>query len=221
MAIFDDLIKRASQFVEKQKGVWDHAKWQELLTDIQKRGIKFTEETQNYLGLVLESLKKFYTTSTVGKEISENITGRAEHLVSNISRQAATFIEKTRGQWEHLEWEKFVDDIQKKGVHLTEETRSYLGEVLESIKKFYGSLPLPVKEEKKEREVRKATRTGVEEPQEKEAKDPVKKEEAEETKVTGKDKPISSNKEPVKESSVIDPKVTTKVSSSGKKKQGR
>ncbi len=44
MAIFDDLIKRASEFVEKQKGAWDHSKWQEFLSDAQKKGVKLTED---------------------------------------------------------------------------------------------------------------------------------------------------------------------------------
>ncbi len=141
MAIFDDLIKRASEFVEKQKGAWDHSKWQDFLSDAQKKGVKLTEEMQNNIGQLLESIKKFYESSTD--------TGKKG--IENLSDLTAKFIEKTKGQWEHLEWEKFVKDIQQKGIDLTEETRSFLGEILENSKKFYFSLPLVTKEAKEEK----------------------------------------------------------------------
>ena len=131
MTLFNDLIKRASQFVEKQKGVWDHSKWQAFLSELQQKGDEMTEEMKDHLGVVLESMKKYYKNATV--------TGRKMH--AEISDQAAKLVEKTRGKWEHLDWEKFVADIQKKGVELTEEAKKDLGDVLESAKKFYSVMP--------------------------------------------------------------------------------
>ncbi len=63
------------------------------------------------------------------------------------------FIEKQKGYWDHINWERFLKDVQKIGGELTEETKSYLGEVLESAKKFYHSLSTEVKEAKKERAI--------------------------------------------------------------------
>ncbi len=139
MAIFDVLIKRASQFVEKQKGVWDHAAWLGFLSDIEKIGIDLTEEMQNNLGLVLVFMSKFYETSTDSDKM----------IFEKVSEQTAMFVEQTKGTWDHLGWENFVKDLQQKGIHLTEETTVYLGEVLESTKNVYSSLPLTAKEEKK------------------------------------------------------------------------
>ncbi len=225
MAIFDDLIKRAAQFVEKQKGVWDHSKWQGFAADIQKKGVKLTEEMQNYLGLVLESLKKFSSTSSAGREISGNISTRAEKLVSSLSEQAATFVEKTRGKWEHLEWEKFLKDSQQRGIDLTEETMANLRGLLESAKKFYSSFALSAKEERKELEVEETPRVAVEKAPEKEEKPSVKKKEikkAGETRVTGKVKPAPSKKKAAKESTVKKPAVEgttkTKATSAREKK---
>ncbi len=58
MALFEDLIKFSSQFVERQKGIWDHNAWLGFLLDVQKTGIALTDEMQNYLGLILESMRK-------------------------------------------------------------------------------------------------------------------------------------------------------------------
>lgn len=143
MTIFDELIKRTSQFVEKQKGIWDHTKWQGFLSDIQEKGVNLTEETRNYLGSVVESMKKFY----------ENSSDTGKKLMGIVSDQVAQFVEKTKGKWDHLGWEKFVKDIQKKGIDLTDETRSNLGVILESAKRFYSNLPLKAPEVKKEKEI--------------------------------------------------------------------
>ncbi len=142
MEIFNDLIKRASDFVEKQKGVWDHSKWQGFLSDTKEKGIKLTEDTQNSMGSVLESIKKFYESS---KDTSKKSIG-------GVTEQVAKFIEKTKGKWEHIEWEEFVKNIQQKGIDLTAEAKENLGGILESTKKFYNSLPLIAKEEKKKPE---------------------------------------------------------------------
>ncbi len=223
MAIFDDLIKRASQFVEKQKGVWDHSKWQGFLSDIQQKGLKMTEEMQNYLGSVLESMKKFY----------ESTTDTEKKMTGTVSDEAAKLVEKTRGKWEHLDWEKFVKDTQQRGIDLTEETKANLGGILESAKKFYFSLPL-TKKEKKEKE--KAPKKPAKPPKkvtkakapEKEKKPPQKKpaekveiKKAEETKATRTVKAAPPKKKEAKESTVKKPAkgtAKTKASLMSKKK---
>ncbi len=170
MAIFDDLIKLSAQFVETKKGVWDHKDWIDFLSNVQKIDISMTEDMQNYLGLILESMGKFYENSAdIGKIVMENV-----------SEQTAKFIEETKGQWEHLEWMKFVKDIQQRGISLTEDTQSFLGEILETSKKFYFSLPLVTKEAKEEKEVKVKKEKKIEkkkEPEVTKAKAPEKVEE--------------------------------------------
>ncbi len=147
MALFDDLIKKSSEFVEKQKGIWDHTAWTNFISDSQKKGVKLTEDMQNYLGTVLESMKKFYSTSTIGKDVSDNIGSSAEKIMSVVSEQTSKYIQKTKGVWDHSGWENFLKDIQNKGVELTEETKSFIGDMLESVKKFYTSIPLTATKE--------------------------------------------------------------------------
>ncbi len=220
MTIFNDLSKRASEFVEKQKGAWDHSKWQDFLSDVQKKGVKMTEDVNNSIGLVLESIKKFYESSTD--------TGKKG--IGNVSDQATKFIDITKGKWEHVEWEKFVKDIQQKGIDLTEEARSSLGGILESLKKLYNSLPLIPKAEKEEQEATEkpekveATKTPEVEVSEKQVKPTVEKKV--ETKVPEKaEKPLMKKEEKppmkkeVKAKDVKKPEVTSTVKESPPKKE--
>ncbi len=75
---------------------------------------------------------------------------------SKIITSAREFIEKQKGQWDHFKWQGFLDDVQNKGIDLTKEMQDYLGLVLESMNKFYSSLPLTAKEVKEEPEATEA-----------------------------------------------------------------
>ncbi|MBF0556369.1 MAG: hypothetical protein HQK96_17770, partial [Nitrospirae bacterium] len=44
---------------------------------------------------------------------------------------------KTQGTWDHMGWELFIKDLQKRGLSLTEEATTYLGGVLEAAKELY------------------------------------------------------------------------------------
>ena len=72
MALLEKLTKKAAQFVEKQKGVWDHPKWQAFLSDAEKVGVTMNEELQRYLGAVTETMKKVYEHT---KESSSIVAG--------------------------------------------------------------------------------------------------------------------------------------------------
>ena len=140
MEKYKSLIKKASQFVEKQKGVWDHSKWQAFLSDTEKMGGTMNEEMRRYLGAVTESMKRFY----------EHSAGTGKKMTGTVSDQVAKFVDKSRGKWEHLEWEKFVKDLQRKGADVTEHNRAHLGEILEAAKKFYHSWPKVMEVEEEE-----------------------------------------------------------------------
>ncbi|MBF0343404.1 MAG: hypothetical protein HQL06_04150 [Nitrospirae bacterium] len=127
--VFDDLVKVAGKFVEKQKGAWDHSAWLDFLSGVQKKGLIMSEDVQRYIGSMLESMKKLYNASMV----SENV----KNIVSDISEYTVEFIKKTKGVWDNKEGEVFLKELQRRGIELTDETKSYLGGVLESVKKVY------------------------------------------------------------------------------------
>ena len=137
--LFADVVSNAKEFVEKQKGKWDHTKWEGFLADIQKKGVSLTDDTTNALGSVLESLKKLYAKFPVPN---------LDEVISN----AKEFVEKQKGKWDHTKWEGFLADIQKKGVSLTDDVSSTIGSILESLKKFYTVLPESLKGEEKPKE---------------------------------------------------------------------
>ncbi len=131
---FDVLIDLARKFVEAQKGTWEHAAWEDFLSDVQKKGYELSDDMKTYLGSVLEGMKKVYNTTTATKGM--------ENVMSEMSDITVNFVKKTKGVWDQSGWEAFWKDFQKKGVDLTEETRSYLGEILEASKELYGTSPV-------------------------------------------------------------------------------
>ena len=140
MTIFDDLVKLACDFVEEQKGKWDHSAWMGFLSEVQKTGGRLTEDMQNYLGLILESIKKF----------NELVSDASKKVMEVVCEETVRFVEQSRGIWDHSGWEKFLSNIKNKGVDLTSEAVSQLGSVLESTKLLYKSIPADLKEEEKQ-----------------------------------------------------------------------
>ncbi len=131
---FEELIVFAGNFVEKQKGIWDHSTWLEFLSDIQKRGFLLSLELQKNLGAVLESMKKLY----------ESISGiqYIKNSLQDISKDTTGFIEKNKGLWDHTSWEAYLKAVQKRGFNLTDEMMSYLGSTLETTRAFYTFSPM-------------------------------------------------------------------------------
>ncbi|MCI4625870.1 MAG: hypothetical protein L3V56_07900 [Candidatus Magnetoovum sp. WYHC-5] len=127
---FEELVEYATKFVEKQGGTWDHTAWLEFLAEIQQKGVKITHEMQAYMGNVIESMKKLHNSITS--------TSGLENIMLAISDNTVKFVKKTQGSWDHSGWEAYIKDIQKKGVELNEESKSYLGKVLESAKELYS-----------------------------------------------------------------------------------
>ncbi|MEO5357795.1 MAG: hypothetical protein H7844_10915 [Nitrospirae bacterium YQR-1] len=137
MTLFRDLLRISSQFVEKQKGYWDNNAWLNLLKDAQEKGVQLTGDMQAYLGTIVEAMKRIYETASIKQGLGKSLA----EVTKVTYEQTVSFIEQTKGKWDHAGWEKFVKDVQQKGIALTEESRAYLGELLEAARKFYITLP--------------------------------------------------------------------------------
>ncbi|MBF0457259.1 MAG: hypothetical protein HQK99_05125 [Nitrospirae bacterium] len=129
---FDRLLKLSSDFVERQKGMWDHATWLGFLEEVQKKGIELTSDMERYIGLVLETLKKVYNASTSMDGI--------RNVMIEMSSQTADFVKKTRGVWNQSDGEVFLKELRQKGINLNEDMMSYFGGVLEAVKGIYASI---------------------------------------------------------------------------------
>lgn len=136
--VFNDLVGMAGKFVDQQKGVWDHKEWTNFITDAQKKGVEMTEEMKSHVGTVLESMKKSYNAALDTKGM--------ENTMKDISTQTIKFIQDTKGVWDHTEWEKFLKEVQKKGMQLNDETTAYMGGIVESSKDLYSFLPNAIKD---------------------------------------------------------------------------
>ncbi len=129
---FDVLMDLAGNFIEAQKGVWDHSEWLDFLSEVQKKGIELFDNTKDYLGLVLEAMKEVYKAyiSTKGME----------NVMSDMSVHTVNYMKKTKGVWDQDGWEAYLKDFQKKGIDLTDETSSYLVSVLDAARELYIAL---------------------------------------------------------------------------------
>ncbi len=136
---FDALVDLTGKFIESQKGVWDHDEWLKFLKDTQKKGFELSDDMINYLGSVLEAMKKVYESITTTKG--------ARNVMSGIAAETINFIKTTKGVWGHSEWETFLKSIQTMGINLTDESMAYLGSVLESVNKIHATLPPLVSKE--------------------------------------------------------------------------
>lgn len=130
MKLFEDITNYGQNFIQKQRGVWDHDRWEQVLKDIQKKGVNITEEVANSIGQMLESFKKVFTSISMDS-----------HEFDEFAAFAKEFVIRQKGMWNHDLWLSFLNDLQKKGISVTEEIASSIGLVLESLKGIYFLLP--------------------------------------------------------------------------------
>lgn len=142
MGRFDELLKLAGNFVEKQKGIWDHNAWTNFLSDAQTKGLKINQDIEGKLGATVETMRKYYSVVANPQGIT--------NVLSDIGTKTSEFIKKTNGNWDHNGWEKYVSDLRGKGHSLTDETLGYVGAILEASKQLYMHTP---KDDKKDAHV--------------------------------------------------------------------
>ncbi|MBF0566139.1 MAG: hypothetical protein HQK89_12950 [Nitrospirae bacterium] len=129
--MFGELINFSGRFVEQQKGVWDYFAWIDFLSEVKNKGIDITDEMRCYISSFLESMKKLYIASTANTGI--------RNVVMDTSMHVAEFARRTNGGWNTSDTETFINELQKKGIGITEETKHNIVGVIESAKNIYTS----------------------------------------------------------------------------------
>ncbi|MBF0318524.1 MAG: hypothetical protein HQL01_01790 [Nitrospirae bacterium] len=131
MTKFDDLIKTIGKFVDIQKGTWDHLEWERLVSKVKQMGYEMSGDIMYNLGTSLEAFKKLYLSKTSKDDLNK--------IVADIPKSISSFIDETKGMWEHADWLRLLKEIEKAGVTLTEETQKYIGDLLEGAKRLYSA----------------------------------------------------------------------------------
>ncbi len=129
----NDMLDKARKFVEEQKGQWDHLQWNQLLNDLQKKGLELSDEAKHRFGEVLEGMKGIYHQASQTEGVSK--------VLNTIKEQAIEFVQANKNGWDHSAWEKLLADIKSSGVNLTDETRTYLGNLVEALRKLSNTNP--------------------------------------------------------------------------------
>ena len=125
---FDELVQFSSNFIKKQKGTWGHEQWQDYLANVEKVGLQVSGDINAGLGSVLETMKALYVDLPLQ---------HYEHLVNH----SVNFVKKRSGAWGHTEWLRYLADVQKFGIRLTDEMTAQLGSVLESMRTVALAVP--------------------------------------------------------------------------------
>jgi len=131
---FDEIINSAKSFVEKQKGMWDHKVWENYLAELKKKGETMTVDASELVGSTVESIKNLYRQFEIEQKLQIG-----SQVFDEIIANAKNFVIKQKGNWDHIKWENFINDMKQKGVTLTEDSIALLGTILESLKKLYFS----------------------------------------------------------------------------------
>lgn len=129
----NDMLDKAKKFVEEQKGHWDHLQWDQLLNDLQAKGMALTDEAKHRFGEVLEGMKGIYHEAQQTENVSK--------VLNTIKQQAIDFVTAHKDGWDHQAWEKLVEDLKKSGVELTDATKTYLGNLVEALRRLNASNP--------------------------------------------------------------------------------
>lgn len=126
--LLTDMLNQAKKFIEEQQGKWEHSEWVELLAKVQKKGVELSDEAKHRFGEVLEGMKAIY------HELGQ--TQKVGEVLNTIKEKSLNFVERNRHGWDHAAWEEFVKDIENSGIELTEAMKTYLGHVIEALKKL-------------------------------------------------------------------------------------
>lgn len=132
----EELTKLATEFVTKQRGLWDHVAWTDFLSNVRTKGYDISGDMQGQLGELVEAMKRFYVAAASTESI--------EKAMRTVVNDSVAFVKKHHGVWGHDEWEDFVKTVRGNTRSLSEGTTGYLGGVLESVKSFYKLSPVAV-----------------------------------------------------------------------------
>ncbi len=60
--------------------------------------------------------------------------------LGKLLEEVGQFVTKQKGAWEHADWEAFLVKVEKLGFHLTDETKRFVGNLLEDSKHLFQVL---------------------------------------------------------------------------------
>jgi hypothetical protein len=65
----------------------------------------------------------------------------AKNAMQKLMDLAAAFVAKEKGEWNHRDWEGFLEQASKLGFEFDDEAKRNLGNALEAAKYFYERMP--------------------------------------------------------------------------------
>jgi hypothetical protein len=57
-----------------------------------------------------------------------------------LTKLASDFVTAQQGMWDHLAWTRFLSHVERKGVEISEDMQSQLGDLLEAMKEYHAAV---------------------------------------------------------------------------------
>ncbi|MCG6553703.1 MAG: diguanylate cyclase [Candidatus Magnetominusculus sp. LBB02] len=108
----DFFVNKACGFLIARKGIWDNDGWLDLVIDIKQHGVQHSNEIIQYVGVLLETIKKIYV-------LQLPVTVNVEILIPSICREILGLIIEKEGVWKQDDWRGLLDKIKGHGFDLT------------------------------------------------------------------------------------------------------
>ncbi len=89
------LLDRAADFVDRQKGRWEHQDWEGFLDDLKREGYEISGEMRDQVGLLLERFKELYPKGDLKNTLQdladpatakEKITGATDKILAQAEK---------------------------------------------------------------------------------------------------------------------------------------
>ncbi|MBF0568389.1 MAG: diguanylate cyclase [Nitrospirae bacterium] len=126
------LLDKVCDFVTEHRGAWDHDGWVDLVIDVKRHGIPFSNDVTQYIGVLLETIKKIYASA-----LALPITIDVEKLIPAMCHETLAFIMENDSIWKQDDWNLLLTKIKAHGFKLTEDGNHIIRDLLESINALY------------------------------------------------------------------------------------
>lgn len=124
------LLNKVCSFVITRKGVWDEDSWVDILIDVKRHGVPFSNDIVQYIGALLEAVKKLYVSALPSDS-------NADKIIPELCHNILDFLLERDGVWRQSDWELLVGKIETYGFELTENINNIIRDLIETINALY------------------------------------------------------------------------------------
>ncbi|MBF0517209.1 MAG: diguanylate cyclase [Nitrospirae bacterium] len=124
------LLDKVSGFVLARKGVWDEDGWVDLLIDAKRSGVPFSNDITQYIGSLLEAIKKLYVSALP-------VDADVDKVIPILCHNILDFIMERDGVWKQADWELLLVKIKTHGIEMTDNLYNVIRDLLDALNALF------------------------------------------------------------------------------------